>query len=96
MHRDEKKSKIVPYRAALSTNNIKNAIVQYRYKQNRTTLTNMLKLLPQKKERSFCARQKQYKLFETHIAAKELMLPAAKAITSTGELSETNQQNAVI
>jgi len=29
MHRDEKKSKIVPYRAALSTNDIKNAIVQW-------------------------------------------------------------------
>jgi len=58
----------------------------------------MLELLPQKKKKSkqLCARQKQYDPFETHIAAKELMLPAAKAITSTGELSETNQQNAVI
>ena len=58
----------------------------------------MLELLPQnkKKIKQLCAGQKQYKPFETHIAAKELMLPAAKAITSTGELSETNQQNAVI
>jgi len=52
-------------------------------------------LLSQKKQQ-VCTRQKQYKQSETHIAAKELMLPAAKAITSTGELSETNQQNVVI
>ena len=35
MRTDEKESKYVPYRAELSTNIIKNAIVHRRYKQNR-------------------------------------------------------------
>jgi spore coat polysaccharide biosynthesis predicted glycosyltransferase SpsG len=63
---------------------------------NNTDYINKHTELFSQKKQQLCAGQKQYKQFETHTAAKELMLPADKAITSTGELSETNQQNVVI